>query len=120
MGNATVNACHYNIIQDGDQSGRHHVFWNNADKAYKMITIRNWADVELYVYAKRLFAEQEELVDSDESTKASAGNVTTTTFNEDETTPPSTSKPSFIFRVLIIICNLLRMFLGCGFYGCPC
>ncbi len=120
MGNATVNACHYNIIQDGDQNGRHHVFWNNADKAYKMITIRNWADVELYVYAKRLFAEQEELVDSDESTKASAGNVTTTTFNEDETTPPSTSKPSFIFRVLIIICNLLRMFLGCGFYGCPC
>ncbi len=56
-----MNDCHYELIHDGDTIGQH-PFWDNADKAYQMITVRNWADVELYVYAKHLFALQEELV----------------------------------------------------------
>jgi hypothetical protein len=33
-----------------------------SDDPYRKITVRNWADVELYVYAKHLFVEQAALV----------------------------------------------------------
>lgn len=33
-----------------------------GDDPYRKITVRNWADVELFVYAKHLFIEQAALV----------------------------------------------------------
>jgi len=56
-----MNACHYTKINNGDQIGNHPK-WHIGDNPHTWLTIRNWADTELYAYAKHLFAMQAKLV----------------------------------------------------------
>jgi hypothetical protein len=34
------------------------VKWESSDEPHVILSIRNWADIELYMYAKTLFVEQ--------------------------------------------------------------
>lgn len=61
LGNITTNNCHYRVIEDGDTVGNYPKVPNNED-LYSIIATRNWADLELYHYAKTLFAEQAKLL----------------------------------------------------------
>lgn len=59
--NSTVNHCHYNVIVKGDHIGAHPRV-PEKEEIYSKIMTRNWADMELYQYAKTLFAEQAKLL----------------------------------------------------------
>lgn len=56
-----INHCHYKVIEEGDHIGGI-PRWTAADDEYNIISVRNWADVELYMYAKQLFVEQSKLL----------------------------------------------------------
>jgi hypothetical protein len=56
-----VNHCHYKNIEEGDHIGSI-PRWTSSDVEYTIISVRNWADVELYMYAKQLFVEQSKLL----------------------------------------------------------
>jgi hypothetical protein len=49
------------VIEEGDHIGGI-PRWTAADDEYNIISVRNWADVELYMYAKQLFVEQSKLL----------------------------------------------------------
>lgn len=55
--NQTINNCHYTIIEGSDQANSNPKVVH-TEKVYTTIMNRNWADIELYHYAKTLFAEQ--------------------------------------------------------------
>ena len=58
--NSTINYCHYKKISTGDHFGRHPT--PNTD-AVAVIAARNWADIELFMYAKSvLFPMQSTLI----------------------------------------------------------
>lgn len=56
-----VNHCHYDRISTGGHVGTHPKA-ENGSEAYKKIAVRNWADLELYFYAKNLFYQQAALI----------------------------------------------------------
>lgn len=56
-----VNNCHYKMIDKGDHVGSHPRH-PETEEVYNVIHTRNWADMELYFYAKTLFAEQSKLI----------------------------------------------------------
>ena len=58
--NTTINYCHYKKISDGNHLGSTPT---KETEAAAMLAARNWADVELFMYAKhQLFPAQAELV----------------------------------------------------------
>jgi hypothetical protein len=61
MQNYTINNCHYDFIEGGDHQGNHPPV-PHKETTYKRLEVRNWADNELYHYAKNLFAEQAKLL----------------------------------------------------------
>jgi hypothetical protein len=61
MTNQSINNCHYTIIEGSDQVGGNSKLLH-SEKVYSTIMSRNWADFELYHYAKTLFAEQAKLL----------------------------------------------------------
>lgn len=56
-----VNHCHYDRISTGGHVGAHPKA-SPGSEAYKKIAVRNWADLELYFYAKNLFYSQSALI----------------------------------------------------------
>jgi hypothetical protein len=61
LNNLTINNCHYSIIESGDaQIAQPKV--ENVQQIYAGIMSRSWADVELYHYARTLFADQAKLL----------------------------------------------------------
>jgi len=61
MGNTTVNYCHHRKIMDHNPTGTYPTS-EPGSVAYQKIAVRNWADFELYFYAKNLFYQQASLV----------------------------------------------------------
>jgi len=59
--NTTVNYCHHKKIADGDGRGDF-PRTEPGSLAHKRLAVRNWADLELYFYAKNLFYRQAALV----------------------------------------------------------
>lgn len=59
--NLETNRCHFENIREGDHIGNHPKV-DTEGPTYNNILVRNWADVELYHYAKSLFHEQADLV----------------------------------------------------------
>mmetsp|Transcript_18403 Transcript_18403/g.25944 ORF Transcript_18403/g.25944 Transcript_18403/m.25944 type:complete len:371 (+) Transcript_18403:248-1360(+) len=57
LNNVTINNCHYKIIDKGDHAGTGPKVPDD-ETIYHTILIRNWADMELYFYAKNLFPDQ--------------------------------------------------------------
>lgn len=57
MTNMTTNHCHHDVIKKGGHFGSHPKF-NKDSPEYKKLMSRNWADMELYVWAKGLFKRQ--------------------------------------------------------------
>ena len=35
-----------------------HIKWESSDEPFMILSLRHWADIELYMYAKHLFVEQ--------------------------------------------------------------
>lgn len=64
-GDRNVNHCHYDEILNGDHIGDHTRAESAPDteNPWIILSVRNWADIELYVYAKELFVEQGKLVE---------------------------------------------------------
>lgn len=63
--NQTVNYCHHREITDGNHFGNHPRALAGSDvkNPKNIISVRNWADMELYAYAKKtLFKQQAVLV----------------------------------------------------------
>lgn len=56
-----MNNCHFEKIENGDHSGNH-IKVNNNDEAFVILSVRNWADIELYMYARYLFVDQSDLI----------------------------------------------------------
>jgi hypothetical protein len=56
-----INHCHFRKIQEGDHVGAIPK-WTADDVEYVTISVRNWADIELYMFAKQLFVEQSKLL----------------------------------------------------------
>eukprot|EP00568_Trieres_chinensis_P014296 CAMPEP_0183320304 /NCGR_PEP_ID=MMETSP0160_2-20130417/65943_1 /TAXON_ID=2839 ORGANISM="Odontella Sinensis, Strain Grunow 1884" /NCGR_SAMPLE_ID=MMETSP0160_2 /ASSEMBLY_ACC=CAM_ASM_000250 /LENGTH=391 /DNA_ID=CAMNT_0025486977 /DNA_START=102 /DNA_END=1277 /DNA_ORIENTATION=- len=61
LSNTTVSYCHHKKIMDGNHNGKHPMV-EPGSLAYRRIAVRNWADFELYFYAKNLFYRQAVLV----------------------------------------------------------
>jgi len=59
--NTTVNFCHYSKITDDIPTG-YNPKSELGSESWKVIGVRNWADIELYFYAKDLFYQQAKLV----------------------------------------------------------
>ena len=59
--NYTINNCHFDFVEYSDHIGDHPMVPTKED-TLENIMVRNWADVELYHYAKNLFAEQAKLL----------------------------------------------------------
>jgi len=57
MNNITLNHCHYKIIENSDHAGNGPRV-PSKEAIYTRILIRNWADMELYFYAKNMFPDQ--------------------------------------------------------------
>ena len=98
-----INHCHYRKIEDGDHFGGH-PRWTHTDEPFMQISVRNWADIELYMYAKHLFVEQAKLigmhpeetvapppVDTTVATTAEATTATTTTADATTATVTTTA-----------------------------
>jgi len=62
MNDMAVNNCHFSLIEGRDYLTNFPKVEKNAEKIYTTIMRRNWADIELYQYAKALFAEQAKLI----------------------------------------------------------
>ena len=60
--NSTIANCHYKLIKWGDHVGNYPKVHNEED-TIEILGQRDWADVELYHYAKTLFHEQTSLVE---------------------------------------------------------
>jgi hypothetical protein len=58
-----VNDCHFEKIANGDHRGNH-IKFSSSDEPYTILSIRNWADIELYMYARYLFVDQADLIPS--------------------------------------------------------
>ena len=62
-----VNQCHFDEVNQGN----HDAGWNPdvpaGSPTYNKFFIRNWADIELYAYAKLLYSEQSLLFEPDPS-----------------------------------------------------
>jgi len=63
LNNVTINNCHYKIIEKSDHAGTGPKVPDD-ETIYHTILIRNWADMELYFYAKNLFPDQRLLLGS--------------------------------------------------------
>lgn len=61
MTNMTVNHCHHKVISRGGHFGSHPRSKADSEE-FKILTTRNWADMELYMYAKQLFKRQKNLI----------------------------------------------------------
>eukprot|EP00540_Astrosyne_radiata_P022746 CAMPEP_0116835082 /NCGR_PEP_ID=MMETSP0418-20121206/7350_1 /TAXON_ID=1158023 /ORGANISM="Astrosyne radiata, Strain 13vi08-1A" /LENGTH=155 /DNA_ID=CAMNT_0004464715 /DNA_START=120 /DNA_END=587 /DNA_ORIENTATION=+ len=59
--NFTINSCHFEFVEYGDHVGNHPMVPTVEDTLENFL-VRNWADTELYHYAKILFAEQAKLL----------------------------------------------------------
>ena len=59
--NYTINSCHFDFVEYSDHIGNHPMVPTVEDTLENFL-IRNWADVELYHYAKILFADQAKLL----------------------------------------------------------
>lgn len=62
LNNRTINHCHYEIIEKSDHAGSGPRV-PTGEEVYHRILIRNWADMELYFYAKNVFPDQRSVVD---------------------------------------------------------
>jgi len=62
LNNLTINSCHYSIIESGSDEVSSSPKVENVGEVYTAILNRSWADMELYHYAKTLFAEQAKLL----------------------------------------------------------
>lgn len=59
--NLTTNYCHNKQVVEGGHFGSHPKL-EPRSRPYAKIGVRNWADIELYAYAKKLFHDQTVLV----------------------------------------------------------
>lgn len=65
LSNLTINNCHYHSLLYAHHVGNH-PYVPNTEEIHEVVYKRNWADFELYQYAKNLFAYQEKLLPGDE------------------------------------------------------